>query len=242
MCCQSHFYSWSEFNPRLSLRIVKKIDEILLIVPYFGISRRRFGNSSTKHSTKYSHCTRRPELTDWRTNQLKMEKNCDESERCIQIALKALQKYDIEKARKFFEKAKKLYPTQLVKGNLMAAAAAMQNHIQPVISSHCVISFLFIIHCHAQCAVAIKNICYQETNRLWCWRLLWCFFVFLLASCDSLKTLIYCLEFGFDFLFNFLQFCIQNQHHWYRQKHYLWLEYILLWNLFGLALKMLIFF
>lgn len=70
-----------------------------------------------------------------------MENNRDESESCIQIALKALEVTDIEMAGKFLKKAEQLYPTQLVKGN----------------STN-------LLYCSAQCAVAILNLLLKQTE------------------------------------------------------------------------------
>lgn len=46
----------------------------------------------------------------------KMESNRDEAEKCINIATKALEAGDKEKAVKFLHKAEKLYPTDKAKG------------------------------------------------------------------------------------------------------------------------------
>lgn len=45
-----------------------------------------------------------------------MEGNRDEAEKCINIATKALQAGDKEKASKYLIKAEKLYPTDRAKG------------------------------------------------------------------------------------------------------------------------------
>lgn len=45
-----------------------------------------------------------------------MEGNRDEAERCINIATKALEAGDKEKALRFLNKAEKLYPTDRAKG------------------------------------------------------------------------------------------------------------------------------
>lgn len=45
-----------------------------------------------------------------------MEGNRDEAERCINIATKALEAGDKEKALRFLNKAEKLYPTERAKG------------------------------------------------------------------------------------------------------------------------------
>lgn len=47
-----------------------------------------------------------------------MESNRDEAEKCINIATKALEAGDKEKAVKFLHKAEKLYPTDKAKGKL----------------------------------------------------------------------------------------------------------------------------
>ncbi len=47
---------------------------------------------------------------------MKMEGNRDEAEKCINIAKKALETGDKEKALKFLYKAEKLYPTSKAKG------------------------------------------------------------------------------------------------------------------------------
>lgn len=44
-----------------------------------------------------------------------MESNKDEAERCISIALKAIQSSQPERALRFLEKAQRLYPTQRVR-------------------------------------------------------------------------------------------------------------------------------
>lgn len=46
-----------------------------------------------------------------------MEGNRDEAEKCINIATKALEAGDKEKAIKFLNKAEKLYPTVKARGN-----------------------------------------------------------------------------------------------------------------------------
>ena len=45
-----------------------------------------------------------------------MDGNKDEADRCIQIALRCVQAGDREKARKFLNKAEKLFPTERAKG------------------------------------------------------------------------------------------------------------------------------
>lgn len=47
---------------------------------------------------------------------MKMEGNRDEAEKCINIATKALEAGDKDKAVKFLNKAEKLYPTGRAKG------------------------------------------------------------------------------------------------------------------------------
>jgi hypothetical protein len=47
-----------------------------------------------------------------------MEGNRDEAEKCINIASKALEAGDKEKASKFLNKAEKLYPTERAKGTV----------------------------------------------------------------------------------------------------------------------------
>ena len=47
-----------------------------------------------------------------------MEGNRDEAEKCINIASKALEAGDKEKAAKFLNKAEKLYPTERAKGTV----------------------------------------------------------------------------------------------------------------------------
>lgn len=47
-----------------------------------------------------------------------MEGNRDEAEKCINIATKAFEAGDKEKALKFLNKAEKLYPTEKAKGKL----------------------------------------------------------------------------------------------------------------------------
>lgn len=47
-----------------------------------------------------------------------MEGNRDEAEKCINIATKALEAGDKEKAIKFLNKAEKLFPTDKAKGNV----------------------------------------------------------------------------------------------------------------------------
>lgn len=46
-----------------------------------------------------------------------MEVNKDEAERCIQIAKNAIDSGDSEKAKKFLQKAERLFPTEEAKGN-----------------------------------------------------------------------------------------------------------------------------
>lgn len=50
-----------------------------------------------------------------------MEGNRDEAEKCINIATKALEAGDKEKAVKFLNKAEKLYPTDRAKGEARCA-------------------------------------------------------------------------------------------------------------------------
>lgn len=45
-----------------------------------------------------------------------MESNKDEAERCIEIAIAALRDNQHDKARRFLEKAQKLFPIDKVKG------------------------------------------------------------------------------------------------------------------------------
>lgn len=52
-----------------------------------------------------------------------MEGNRDEAEKCINIASKAFEAGDKEKALKFLNKAEKLYPTDRAKGNIFWANA-----------------------------------------------------------------------------------------------------------------------
>lgn len=47
---------------------------------------------------------------------IKMEGNRDEAERCINIATKAIEAGDKERALRFLHKAEKLYPTSRAKG------------------------------------------------------------------------------------------------------------------------------
>jgi tetratricopeptide (TPR) repeat protein len=48
-----------------------------------------------------------------------MEGNRDESERCYHLANKYLSIGDLEKAKKFLNKAERLYPTQKAKGMIL---------------------------------------------------------------------------------------------------------------------------
>lgn len=48
-----------------------------------------------------------------------MEGNRDEGERCYYLANKYLSQGDLEKAKKFLNKAERLYPTQRAKGILL---------------------------------------------------------------------------------------------------------------------------
>lgn len=45
-----------------------------------------------------------------------MDGNKDEADRCIQIALKYIQTGDKEKAKKFLNKAERLFPSERAKG------------------------------------------------------------------------------------------------------------------------------
>lgn len=45
-----------------------------------------------------------------------MDSNKDEAERCIKIALNAVSSNQPDKARKFLEKAQRLFPTEKAKG------------------------------------------------------------------------------------------------------------------------------
>lgn len=47
-----------------------------------------------------------------------MDSNKDEAERCINIALNAITNNDQEKARRFLEKAQRLFPTDKAKSTL----------------------------------------------------------------------------------------------------------------------------
>lgn len=49
-----------------------------------------------------------------------MESNKDEAERCISIALKAIQSNQPDRALRFLEKAQRLYPTPRVRGECEA--------------------------------------------------------------------------------------------------------------------------
>lgn len=51
-----------------------------------------------------------------------MESNRDEAERCISIALAAAKANQPDKARRFLEKAQRLYPSQRVRGERRAGA------------------------------------------------------------------------------------------------------------------------
>lgn len=55
----------------------------------------------------------------------KMEGNRDEAEKCINIATKALEAGDKEKALKFLNKAEKLYPTGRAKGSVVWAVLSV---------------------------------------------------------------------------------------------------------------------
>lgn len=46
-----------------------------------------------------------------------MEGNKDESERCIEIAKRFIAQGNVEKARKFLDKAERLYPSSMARGN-----------------------------------------------------------------------------------------------------------------------------
>lgn len=50
----------------------------------------------------------------------KMEGNRDEAEKCINIASKAIEAGDKEKALKFLHKAERLYPTARAKGKAIS--------------------------------------------------------------------------------------------------------------------------
>lgn len=56
-----------------------------------------------------------------------MESNKDEAERCISIALKAIQSNQPDRALRFLEKAQRLYPTSRVRGE-GAAPARRRGH------------------------------------------------------------------------------------------------------------------
>lgn len=45
-----------------------------------------------------------------------MEVNKDEAERCIDIAVKAIQSNEADKAKRFLEKAQRLFPTEKAHG------------------------------------------------------------------------------------------------------------------------------
>lgn len=51
-----------------------------------------------------------------------MESNKDEAERCISIALKAIQSNQPDRALRFLEKAQRLYPTPRVRGECVVPA------------------------------------------------------------------------------------------------------------------------
>lgn len=53
-----------------------------------------------------------------------MESNRDEADRCIGIALAAIKANQPDKARRFLEKAQRLYPSQRVRGERRAGGAA----------------------------------------------------------------------------------------------------------------------
>lgn len=50
-----------------------------------------------------------------------MEGNRDEAEKCLNIAAKAIEAGDKDKALKFLNKAEKLYPTDRAKGNCVSS-------------------------------------------------------------------------------------------------------------------------
>lgn len=54
----------------------------------------------------------------WNVNISAMDSNKDEAERCIKIALNAISNNDQEKARRFLEKAQRLFPTDKAKSML----------------------------------------------------------------------------------------------------------------------------
>lgn len=54
----------------------------------------------------------------WNVNISAMDSNKDEAERCIKIALNAITNNDQEKARRFLEKAQRLFPTDKAKSTL----------------------------------------------------------------------------------------------------------------------------
>lgn len=54
----------------------------------------------------------------WNVNISAMDSNKDEAERCIKIALNAISNNDQEKARRFLEKAQRLFPMDKAKSML----------------------------------------------------------------------------------------------------------------------------
>lgn len=54
----------------------------------------------------------------WNVNISAMDSNKDEAERCIKIALNAITNNDQEKARRFLEKAQRLFPTDKANSTL----------------------------------------------------------------------------------------------------------------------------
>lgn len=63
-----------------------------------------------------------------------MEGNRDEAEKCINIATKALEAGDKEKALKFLNKAEKLYPTDRAKGEANLAPSTGPAEIYLLVS------------------------------------------------------------------------------------------------------------
>lgn len=54
-----------------------------------------------------------------------MEVNKDEAERCIEIAEKCIADGDGEKAKKFLQKAERLFPTKQAQGNFNLESAVV---------------------------------------------------------------------------------------------------------------------
>lgn len=104
---------------------------------------------------------------------LSMEVNKDEAERCIEIALRALENSQPKKARRFLEKAQRLFPTRRAQGErtepgIIQAFIALTQRQRAYLSS--ALMLILVVHSYREnqikcfCPNARPNLLYRYIN------------------------------------------------------------------------------